>query len=176
MRAGAHADSLRAKRQGRQRPAQPLAAGLLASWLLAWQAAAMAADTAPLADLPDLAPIRAQVYSAEYDKAAQALRQLIEQAGDNAHPDVYNLLGFSLRKLQRYDEAAHAYQRALYFDATHRAALEYQGELFIATGDIDAAQKNHRYLKILCGAGDCPERQQLATALREAGQAPQEGD
>lgn len=146
----------------------PLALAL-STLLLVAQGSAHAADTAPIADLPELGPIRAQIYSGEYETAVQELQQLVEATGDNAHPDVYNLLGFSLRNIQRYDEAAHWYRRALYFDATHRATLEYQGELFISLGDIENAQKNHRYLQILCGTEKCPELEQLGKALTKAG-------
>lgn len=131
---------------------------------------AWAADTAPVSDLPDISPIRAQIYVGDYAAAIEALLPL---AQENSHPDLFNLLGFSYRKLGRYDEAGKWYREALYFDGTHRPALEYQGELFIATGDIEAARKNLHYLQMLCGQQGCAEVDQLTQALADAGHASQ---
>ncbi len=134
---------------------------VLALWLTAIPCA-LAADTAPVSDLPDLSAIRADVYSGEYEAAVKALQGLTESVH---HADLYNLLAFSLRKLKRYDEAARWYKEALYYDPGHRAALEYQGELFLATGDRAAAEKNLELLKLLCHPSGCEEHDKLARAL-----------
>ncbi|MFT3760586.1 tetratricopeptide repeat protein [Thauera sp.] len=141
-----------------------LLAGLVSS------GSAGAADIPPATDLPDLAPIRARIYAGEFDDAAAALLAL---SASVRHADVYNLLGFSLRKLGRYEESGRWYREALHFDPGHRPALAYQGELFIALGDIESAQKNLRYLELLCAPPACLERDELLAALAQAGHAPE---
>lgn len=131
--------------------------------------AANAADTAPATDLPDLSAIRAQIYSGEYEKAAAQLLALTKTV---RHADLFNLLGYALRNTGRHDEAARWYKEALFFDATHRPALEYQGELFIAIGDFENAEKNLEYLRILCFPKGCDEHDKLKDALVRAGRGP----
>ncbi|MGX9425862.1 MULTISPECIES: tetratricopeptide repeat protein [Bradyrhizobium] len=137
-----------------------LAMGIAAS------GAAVAMDTAPSSDLPDLSAVRAEIYSGEYEKAAAKLLTLAETVH---HADVYNLLGFSLRKLKRYDEAARWYKEAIFYDPTHRPALEYQGQLFVDIGDFARAEKNLELLRLLCHPGGCEEYDKLKDALARAG-------
>jgi len=137
-------------------------ATLLACLLAVAPFAAGAAGAPPSSDLPDLSAVRARIYSGEYAQAAKELNQLAETV---QHAEVYNLLGYSLRQLKRYDEAARWYREALVFDPEHRPALEYQGELFIALGDLEAARRNLRYLELLCGAKGCAEYDQLRKAI-----------
>lgn len=134
--------------------------------LLLGASAAMAADTAPSTDLPDLAQVRAQIYAGEYQAAADRLLAL---SATVRHADLYNLLGFSLRHLKRYDEAARWYKEALWYDPGHRPALEYQGELFVETGDFARAETNLTLLRLLCHPDGCPEIGKLEAALRAAG-------
>lgn len=131
--------------------------------------AARAVDTPPSTELPDLSAIRAQIYSGEYEPAAEALLALTDEV---QHADLYNLLGFSLRSLGRYQEADRWYREALYYDPTHRPAIEYQGELFIALGDFEAARANVDVLRLLCPNG-CDELTTLEQALADAEPAPQ---
>jgi Flp pilus assembly protein TadD len=125
-----------------------------------------AASSPPSSDLPDLAAVRARIYSGDYASAVAELTALTQTV---QHAEVYNLLGYSLRQLQRYDEAARWYREALAFDPTHRPALEYQGELFIATGDLAAARANLRTLQLLCGHAGCEEIDMLRRALQAHG-------
>lgn len=126
---------------------------------------AFAVAAAPSDDLPDLAAIKAQIYAEEYAEAVVELEALSEQVH---HAEVYNLLGYSLRQLGRHDAAGRAYAEALHFDGSYRPALQYQGELFIAIGDFEAARRNLDYLRIVCGPPGCPEQVRLAEALATA--------
>ncbi|MBS7544253.1 tetratricopeptide repeat protein [Ancylobacter oerskovii] len=139
-------------------------AGVLAL-ILGAATTAGAVDTPPSDALPDLASIRALIYSGDYEKAAAELGGLATRV---RHADVFNLLGYSLRQLKRYDEADRWYREAIYYDPTHRQAIEYQGELFIATGRLDKAKENLVTLKIFCRNG-CPELDKLQKAYAEAG-------
>lgn len=142
----------------------------LATALLVLGGAALASDVTPQStDLPDLSAIRAKIYSGSYDDAARELTALTATV---QHADLYNLLGFSLRKLKRYDEAAKWYREALLYDATHRPALEYQGELFIEIADYLAAQKNLELLRLVCFPKGCEEYDRLKDALQQAKQKP----
>lgn len=139
---------------------------LLAASLVNLGPRAMAMDTAPSTDLPDLSAIRAQIYSGDYETAA---RDLVALTATVRHADLYNLLGYSLRKLKRYDEAARWYKEAIYYDPSHRPALEYQGELFAEIGDFARAEKNLELLRLLCHPNGCEEHDRLKQALKRAG-------
>lgn len=123
-------------------------------------------DTAPSTDLPDLSESRAALYAGDYERAIALLTPLTETV---RHADLYNLLGFANRNLKRYDAAARWYKEALFYDAGHRPALEYQGELFIATGDLARAEKNLELLRLLCFPAGCEEQEKLEKALLAAG-------
>lgn len=125
-----------------------------------------AVDTPPSTDLPDLSGIRAKIYADRYQDAIVDLEALTASV---KHADLYNLLGFANRKLKRYDEAAKWYKEALYYAPDHRPALEYQGELFIALGDRDAAQANLDLLTLFCPQG-CVEKDTLAKAIATTGE------
>ncbi len=136
--------------------------------LAAMATAAGAVDTPPSTDLPDLSAIRAQIYSGEYDAALVELTALCDSV---KHADVYNLLGYTTRQLGQYDASGRWYREALFYDPTHRPALEYQGELFLKLGDLDAAQGNLAMLDLFCPEG-CAERDTLAAAIATWQQAP----
>lgn len=131
--------------------------------MLAVASLAHAVDTPPSDDLPDLSPIRALIYSGDYAKAATELEQLATRV---RHADVFNLLGFSLRNIGRYEEADKWYHEALYYDPAHRQAIEYQGELYLVTGRLDKAQENIEALKIFCLPAGCPELTKLEAAYQ----------
>lgn len=145
------------------------AVALALSCVLAQAAPAHAVAAAPSGDLPDLAAEKALIYAGEYD---QAIVRLQARAREVQHAEIYNLLGYSQRQLRRYDEAARSYQEALFFDGSYRPALQYQGELFIVTGDIEGARRNLGYLRMLCGAPGCEEIDKLTAALAKAGHRP----
>lgn len=142
------------------------AAGAL---VLGIAAGASAMDTAPSTDLPDLSAARAKIYAEEYEAVAAELGALTATV---RHADLYNLLAFALRKLKRYDEAARWYKEALFYDPTHRLALAYQGELFLAIGDLAHARNNLKLLRLLCHPDGCEELRRLEAALVAAGVDP----
>lgn len=125
---------------------------------------AFAADTPPSTALPDLTEIRAKIYAERYGEAVEDLTGLTETV---QHADLYNLLGFSLRNLERFEEAEKWYRQALYYDPDHKGALEYQGELFIKQGKLDRARNNVSKLRYLCPEG-CEELDALEFSIAEA--------
>ena len=85
--------------------------------------------------------VRAKLKAKDY-KAA--LAELTPMLVTYQHADVYNLMGFSLRKTGDYKQAYTFYRKALDFDPQHKGALEYLGELYVETGQIDKAQRECR--------------------------------
>ena len=140
----------------------------LASFALA---AALASATPSLAvdftiskDAPDLASVRAKIKAEDYKAAIAEMTPLLQT---HQHADLYNLLAFSFRKSGDLKQAETFYGKALDFDANHKGALEYQGELFIMTKRMDKARANLAKLEKLCPQG-CEEREDLAKAIAAA--------
>lgn len=130
---------------------------------------AYAVDT-PTKEAPDLSPVRAKIKAKDFKSALVDLNAMIN---DNVqHADVYNLMGFSLRKTGDYKTAYTFYRKALDFDPDHKGALEYLGELYVETGDLPKARENLARLEKLCPSG-CEEREDLEKAIAEATASPQ---
>ena len=117
--------------------------------------------------VPTYAQAQAAVDAGQFSTAIKTLRVLVKTDPQNA--DAWNLLGFSSRKLKKYDDAGKYYQTALKLDPRHRGALEYQGELFVETGAFDKAKANLKTLKALCG--NCEQYVDLQKVLAAAGQS-----
>ena len=86
-----------------------------------------------------------------YAQALATLEAVVSRNPGNA--DALNYLGFASRKLGRYQDARHYYDRALEIDPHHLGALEYLGELHVEMGDMDAARGNLAMLSALCPEG-----------------------
>ena len=125
---------------------------------------ALAVDFSISKDALDLASVRAKIKAEDY-KAAIALMTPMLQT--HQHADLYNLLAFSYRKSGDLSQAETFYAKALDFDANHKGALEYQGELFVMTKRMDKARENLARLEKLCLQG-CEERDDLAKAIAAA--------
>jgi Flp pilus assembly protein TadD len=122
---------------------------------------AWAVDTLTSKDAPDLKAVRTKIDAKDYTGALADLKVLADTV---QHADIYNLMGFSLRKSGDLGSAATYYKKALEFDGNHLGALEYQGELFLMTGDFAAAKQNLSRLQSLCPTG-CEERDDLAKSI-----------
>jgi len=136
---------------------------LFAAVLLGPAMPALAVDTEPAAT-PELAPIRAKIDAKDFPGAISDLNVLVSQGVQ--HPDVYNLLGYSLRKTGDMKNALTYYQKALDFDPDHKGALEYMGELYVEIGDIAKAKENLARLAQICPEG-CEERADLEKAIAQ---------
>jgi len=78
-----------------------------------------------------------KIESKQYQAAIDELKTIVAKDADNA--DAFNLLGYSNRKLKRYDIAEEYYERALQLDPKHKGAMEYLGELYVETDRMDEA-------------------------------------
>lgn len=145
----------------------PLAAACFAAGLALSAAPGLTADndsTTP-ASQPAYSEAKAAVDAGRYPEALKILATVVKAEPRNA--DALNLMGYSNRKMNRYGEAARYYEAALKADPKHLGALEYQGELYIETGDFVKAKANRDRLSALCGS--CEELTDLQAALTEAG-------
>lgn len=122
---------------------------------------AYAADTTPSFFAPDLTRIRALLKAKNYEAALVQLRPM---AISDQHADVFNLLGFALRKTGDQAGGMANYQRALAMNPNHKGALEYQGQLFVELGQMDNARANMARLQKLCPSG-CEELADLKETI-----------
>ena len=120
-----------------------------------------AVDNITSKDAPDLTSVRAKLKAKDYKGA---LAELTPMLAIYQHADLYNLMGFSLRKTGDHKQAYTFYRKALDFDPEHKGALEYLGELYVETGQIDKAKENVVLLKKLCPSG-CEELADLEKAI-----------
>jgi tetratricopeptide (TPR) repeat protein len=125
---------------------------------------ALAVDNVTYSDAPDLASVRAKIKAQDYKAAIEELTPMLTS---HQHADVYNLMGFSLRKTGDYKQAYTFYRKALDFDPEHKGALEYLGELYVETGQIDKAKENEARLNTHCPSG-CEELADLQKAIGSA--------
>ena len=125
---------------------------------------ALAIDTVSSRDAPDLTSVRAKIKAKDFKAAIVELTPMLET---HQHADVYNLMGFSLRKSGDPKQAYTFYRKALDFDPEHKGALEYLGELYVETGQVDKARENVLLLKKLCPGG-CEELADLEQAIASA--------
>lgn len=133
----------------------------LAVLLGALAAPAFALDTPTAPAAADLGPARAAIAAQDWAGAIALLTPVVQAQGGNA--DALNLMGYASRKAGHLQNAATYYEAALKADPRHLGALEYQGELFLMTGDRAGAEANLARLQDLCGS--CEEARDLAEAL-----------
>ena len=119
---------------------------------------ALAVDTS---EAPDLTEVRAKIKAKDFKSALEELMPMLQST---QHADVYNLIGFSLRKSGDYQQAYTFYRKALELDPEHKGALEYLGELCVETGQLDKAREHVVILKRLCPGG-CEELADLEQAI-----------
>ena len=96
-------------------------------------APAYAVDNLSSTDAPDLTSVRAKIKVKDYAAALADLRDIAE---DIQQADVYNLLGFTLRKTGDFKTSLTYYTKALELEPDHKAAREYLGELYVETGNM----------------------------------------
>ena len=124
-------------------------------------APAFAVDNMESTDAPDLSSVRAKIKANDYAAALAELRDLAE---DTQQADVYNLLGFTLRKTGDFKTSLTYYAKALELQPDHKAAREYLGGLYVETGNMAKAKEQLAILAKLCPGG-CEEREDLQKAI-----------
>lgn len=87
----------------------------------------------------DLNAIKEQIEAEEYQGAAQALEEIVDENGENA--EAYFLLGLSYFNLNQYADAREAFNQALELDSDRAAAIHHNlGALAYQMGDIETAE------------------------------------
>ena len=66
---------------------------------------------------------------------------------DQNNPDILNYLGFTFRKMQKYEEAEKYYLAGLSIKPDHNGINEYLGELYVKTNRIDLAKERLEVLR-----------------------------
>jgi tetratricopeptide (TPR) repeat protein len=122
---------------------------------------AFAVDNMDASTPVDLTSVRAKIAAKDYKGALAELRDLAE---DNQQADVYNLLGFTLRKTGDFKTSLTYYTKALELEPDHKGAHEYLGELYVETGDMPKAKEQLAALTKLCPNG-CEELDDLKAAI-----------
>jgi tetratricopeptide (TPR) repeat protein len=132
--------------------------------LLCLSGSALAVDNITTRDAPDLTVVRTKIKAGDYNSALLDLNSMLTRY---QHADVYNLMGFCLRKSGDPQNALTFYKKALDFDPAHKGALEYLGELYVETGQLDKAKENVARLQKLCPGG-CEELADLEKSIASA--------
>ncbi|WP_420402246.1 tetratricopeptide repeat protein [Nisaea sp.] len=115
------------------------------------------------------------IETGDYTRGLEIMRSFVEENPEDA--DAWSLVGFSLRKLKRYVDSEHAYQRALEVDPKHLAANAYAGKLYLETGRVLDAEKRLAVLDELCKAGSgCEDREKLAGMIENFRKTGKAGD
>ena len=73
------------------------------------------------------------------------------------HPDVANLIGFSSRKLGRYDDAKLWYEKALAANPSHTLTWSYYGMWHAEQGNLLKARDHLTKVASICGGTECRE-------------------
>ena len=133
--------------------------------------AAMAAGSTSSSKPSPLKVAEKAVKAGNYSSAIELLQKVV--AKDSKNADAWNYLGFSQRKLKKFDQALGAYQKALAIEPGHRGANEYLGELYLQTGDLAKAKERLKNLEFICTYG-CEELDDLKQAI-EAYEASHKG-
>lgn len=104
-----------------------------------------------------------------YDKSLKLLKKLTKREDlGTKRADIYNLLGFSYRKLENpdLDKSFAAYMMAIEIDPSHLGAHEYLGELYLMRDQKDKAVIILKKLDQLAGS-NTEEYKELKIAIDE---------
>ncbi|MDC6448521.1 tetratricopeptide repeat protein [Alphaproteobacteria bacterium] len=107
------------------------------------------------------------IYTEKYDKSLKLLKKLTKREDlGTKRADIYNLLGFSYRKIENpdLDKSFAAYMMALELEPDHVGAHEYLGELYLMRGNTEKASSMLVKLEMLVGT-DAQEYKDLLNVI-----------
>ena len=105
-----------------------------------------------------------EVKSGNFQVAIKYLKQATKSSTNNA--DIYNLMGYSHRKLDLLEESFFYYHKALKLDPRHQGENEYIGELYLRTNNLKKAKEHLEVLDDVCLFG-CDEYDDLKYAIEK---------
>ena len=120
----------------------------------------MRSTTCRRTEAPDLTSVRAKIAAKDYKAALAELRDLAE---DTQQVDVYNLLGFTLRKTGDFKTSLTYYTKALELQPDQRRHANTSANVCRDRG-MDKARDQLAALGKLCPGG-CEERADLEKAI-----------
>ena len=82
-----------------------------------------------------------KLYNSAYEDLLEAYKV------ESRNADILNYLGFTLRKVGKFDQAEKYYLQGLEVEPNHNGINEYLGELYIQTNRIDKAKERLVVLK-----------------------------
>lgn len=82
-----------------------------------------------------------KLYNSAYEKLLEAKKI------ESRNPDILNYLGFTLRKMGKFQQAEEYYLQGLEIKPDHNGINEYLGELYIQTDRMDKARARLAVLK-----------------------------
>lgn len=127
---------------------------------------AFAADTsAPAPRDTELEKVKTAIARKDWAAAQSVLEPYVQSNPRSA--DGFNLLGYSLRNQNKFDESLVAYKQALTLDPKHRGAHEYIGIAYIQMGQLDKAKEHLASLEKIC-TFSCEEYRDLKKAIAQA--------
>tara|TARA_B110000444_G_scaffold33472_1_gene28827 strand:+ start:56 stop:532 length:477 start_codon:yes stop_codon:yes gene_type:complete len=82
-----------------------------------------------------------KLYNSAFEKLLEANKI------ESGNPDILNYLGFTLRKVGKFEQAEKYYLKGLEIKPNHNGINEYLGELYIQTNRMDKAKARLAVLK-----------------------------
>ena len=143
---------------------------VLSSATLSTTALAAASSSQKWNDNSGFHDVKSKIHDQHYNDAIIDLKRMLKNDRHNA--DIYNLLGYTHRKLKKYELAEGYYERALTLNPDHKGAMEYLGELYVETGRMTEAKQMLSRLDKAC-LFSCKEYKQLETYIQQKKQGMQ---
>ena len=84
---------------------------------------------------------------------------------DKNNPDILNYMGYTSRKIGKFEQAEKYYLAGLKIKPDHNGINEYLGELYVQTNRIDKANERLQVLK----SCNCDEFQELELIIKNRG-------
>jgi Flp pilus assembly protein TadD len=130
------------------------------------QTQAFADAPAPKPESQHLVAARKAIEANDFKSAVGQLTEAVQENPKDV--DAHTLLGYSYRKLDKFDKSLEHYRMALKIDSYNRSAQEYLGELYLETNQLPKAEKQLQALKKACPFfGKCEEYNDLKLAVEK---------
>jgi tetratricopeptide (TPR) repeat protein len=97
-----------------------------------------------------------KLYNSAYTKLLEANKL------ESRNPDILNYLGFTLRKVGKFEQAEKYYLQGLEIKPDHNGINEYLGELYVKTKRINLAKERLAVLKDC----NCEEYKELEEVIK----------
>ena len=138
-------------------------AALPASDALAAGSSSSSSDATSEADRRNLERGKQAIEARDWERAVNFLERAADS--DPLNADVFNLLAYGYRHVDRLDDAFANYGRALKLDPRHLGAHEYIGEAYLLIDDLAKAEEHLATLTEICAS--CEETEELAEAIEQ---------